>query len=341
MRDTADLTVTGPVLAGAVTLLAPDIAISGTITAPIFGTSPGGGTVALTATAAAGTVAMQSGTVGGQISLTVAAPAGLSVTGGTIDAPSVTLTGNTSLTVSAGTLFGETVTVGGTVGQSGGVLHARTLNKDVSFSGGDLYAGNGLGLTLPGTMLTGQAVTPGNLTVIGSGITSTATLLAGGTLAITDNGTFTQTAGTIASGAALTVAAAGVANQSGGALLSSTTPAATGGGLGGHVADRSTRRRRRPSHRAERRPRLRAVHPVRQRDRFARDADQQLRAKRADHRAHGGRGDGRAEPHVDAAGGWRHPDAGLGHRRARGPTRSSCIRRARRPSPAAACRPRR
>lgn len=235
LTDTANLEVSGPVLASMVGVSAPNVTVTAAVTAP-RASDGSGGTIALTATDGAGTVSMQSGTAGGAVGLSVSAPSGLRVTGGTMDAPSVTLTGNTPLALSGGTVFGDVVSVGGSAAQSGGVLHAKTsltTTGGLSFSAGDLYAGNGLSFAVPGATLGGQAVTPMNMTVSGSGITSTGTLLAGGTLAITDGGTFTQAAGAIAGSGAVTVSAGDVVNQTGGAMLSGGTVLLKGAGSDG------------------------------------------------------------------------------------------------------------
>ena len=213
---------------------AGDIGVDGLLSAS-------SGTLALSSTGGAIQI-NPTAILGAQTSLALAAQNGVTVAGGTVHAPSVSI-GNT-LALTSGSVFGDTVTLTGPASVTGGLLHASTLNTNgLTFSAGDLYAGNDLPLSLAPS-ITGRIATSGALTATGSDLTSTADIYALHGAAITLDQNFHQASGTVVSGGNLTVTAGGLALQdtpghleAGGTLLlraSGTGPAAILGQLAGN-----------------------------------------------------------------------------------------------------------
>ena len=200
--DSLALDVAGQITAKGVTLSAASFVVSGLVGACVVGGA--GGDITLTATGASGTIAIASGAVvGGQSSVTLSAPGGVAVAGGTIDSPTVdfaaSVGGATDLTISAtgGLVFGDP---GDGHRRDTGERRPRCTHSilnagTVGFGGGDLYAGNDLAIA-PAATLSGAAATAGNLTVSGaSTISAGAVLLAGGSITVTGTGDVAQTGG--------------------------------------------------------------------------------------------------------------------------------------------------
>ena len=259
--------------------------------------------------------------------VTLAAPGGVSVNGGIVDAGTSSTTGTvnigTGLALTGGKVFADTVNVVGGATMTGGLLHANHLTGAITFNSGDFYDGDPLTVAL-GPSVTGQIATRGTLTATGAGsVTTSANIYAGKGATLTVNGDVTQTAGQIAAGNDLTVLAKGGHQPDRWRPAGGRQPAAERGRKWQpRRLRRAARRQRHPGAGAQHAGFVQPHHRRRGGDGAGGPAERPgvpgLRADRPWHlRGHGIRGAGAVSARHPAAG-WSSADARLAHRRRHG-----------------------